>query len=178
MTCPDGETLSAYADGELGGAFEAEVAAHLEACPSCAAEVQSLSEVGHMAREAIAAIPADNVSPVFEVPTGTTCGRRRLPWMATAAAVLIAAAGLLVWRLETGKQPIEAEGSAKPPEAVAATGRDDVGEDGGPVVAAASDTPAPRPQSYADSVWEEVERRQRARAVAMRMYGIGTNGTL
>lgn len=45
------EQLSALLDGELGPAEQAELRAHVGACPQCAAELQELALVGQAARE-------------------------------------------------------------------------------------------------------------------------------
>ena len=43
--CPSGERLGAYLDGELADPAAQAVADHLEACPTCAAELDALREL-------------------------------------------------------------------------------------------------------------------------------------
>ena len=54
MRCRDvQELLSAHLDGELEGARAAEVTEHTDSCPACAAEVQRLSALDGMLRDAL-----------------------------------------------------------------------------------------------------------------------------
>jgi hypothetical protein len=90
------ERLSAYLDGELPAGERAEVAAHLAACPECAAFLAALSAVD----EAAGALPAEAPEGYFEAfparvrsrleaPRVASPGRRVPAWTWAAAAALL-----------------------------------------------------------------------------------------
>src|SRR5919109_4870615 len=107
-SCVDfSELLLDHLYGLLEPDEAAALRAHLETCPKCAAELVEaqkqqtlLSQAAQMYRdlapfvapvEKFAAVPAEEASPA---PVSTKARRfwhRRLPWVAAAAAVLVAA---------------------------------------------------------------------------------------
>jgi anti-sigma factor RsiW len=90
MGCPDEQTLTAFADGELPPRQAADVEQHLTGCQACAEAVQDLGQLNALGRSALTRIPV-------------TAARRTLPdvrprrfvsiaaGMSAAAAVLIGA---------------------------------------------------------------------------------------
>lgn len=113
-TCPSGERLGAYLDGELAEPAAQAVAAHLGSCPACAAELASLRELKALTSnlsvpevteeewmatwQAIAARVVPAAPPRRAAGVWSTTRRWRLALLPVAAAALFAlAAG--VWGL-------------------------------------------------------------------------------
>ena len=88
------ELLHDRADGLLGGEEAARIAAHLAACPACAAEAESIARL----RQRVADLPA-SVDPGVDLRPGIRALRaqrtrgNRAP-LAAAAVLVLAAAGL------------------------------------------------------------------------------------
>lgn len=106
MTCPNFESLSAFADREAPAAEAAFVRAHLSGCAACARRLRSIEA----ARRALAALPAPDAPPGFI--DSLLAGARPEPWWSrllgearagflqpagAVAAVGLAAAALLVF---------------------------------------------------------------------------------
>ena len=99
MSGHESERLSAYLDGELAAAEQAEVSAHLAACPECAAFLADLAAVDAEA----AGLPADAPDGYFErfpsrvvarleaAPATRARPRRPPVWTWAAAAALLLA---------------------------------------------------------------------------------------
>ncbi len=101
--------LDAYLSDELALEPAAEVAAHLEACEACSAELAAMQEVRHRLREAVRAEAAPG-SLRDGVERRLHAEYRRGParWLAVAAALAISlGAGLLVSERVTGYLPLE-----------------------------------------------------------------------
>ena len=60
---PDASTLMSYAAGSLPEALSVVVAAHLDVCPTCAAEVTELERIGASLFERIEAVPMLDTAP-------------------------------------------------------------------------------------------------------------------
>jgi len=112
MECERMETrIGAWLDGELPPAEAAEVAAHLERCPACAAELEGLRQLGAAIRRELprlaapealrAAVRAEAAAPPASPPPIALRRRRAAPrWLALAASVLllVGVAGEVAWR--------------------------------------------------------------------------------
>lgn len=95
--------LSAYVDGELGGAETLRLREHLRSCPGCAREVEALRAIKAMLGtlsepEPVAGFEERLVAAVFAAPAPRRKPALRLTWMA-ASAMAAAAATLLVLQL-------------------------------------------------------------------------------
>lgn len=49
--CPDGETLSAYLDGEIGEPWNSTIRSHLETCDRCRQRLKTLQRIDHILLE-------------------------------------------------------------------------------------------------------------------------------
>jgi ribonuclease E len=118
------ERLSAYLDGELPPEQMSAVAAHVAACPECAARLAEFAAVD----EAAAALAATAPSGYFEALPGRMrarveprrSGARRLPawtWAAAAALLLAVVTPLTLWRssLQMEPAPAREQPAAAPP---------------------------------------------------------------
>ncbi len=104
---PSESTLSRYSDGELTGMKARRVAAHLESCARCRATVAEVRALGESARAATAPAVrggtwtrveerrAGGERVILPVEPGAAPARNRLWFVAAAAAVAIAAIGLI-----------------------------------------------------------------------------------
>jgi len=102
---PDGVTLIEYADGALSGRAHADVDAHIASCRECSAVVDDLRRVQSAVRRLPPLEPSHAAWPRIERAlraSGASPRRSRWPWLAVAAAVMLAALGSLklvdVWR--------------------------------------------------------------------------------
>ena len=86
MTCPDAETLAAFAEGFLSPDEAAAVLAHLDECEDCMAAVEALNET----------IATRNVVPM----------RSNRTWWLVAAAGVIVAIGVLFAIREQQRTPM------------------------------------------------------------------------
>jgi predicted anti-sigma-YlaC factor YlaD len=105
IKCPEIiNELEAYRKGEAASELKALIAAHLDACPDCRSELKALEQLDVMLDTYQVAPPAvalgaelrrktaawENARPAY----GFNPGWRRLGWLASAAAVMLAA---LIW---------------------------------------------------------------------------------
>src|SRR5687767_13104726 len=103
-----GATLQDFLDGRLDAARQAEVRAHLEACPQCRAELETLRWVRDVA---LKQLPGEEVPPALtervaaaldavdraRPATSPLAGRRWRGWAAAGAIVVAALVLLLAW---------------------------------------------------------------------------------
>ena len=79
-TCPDPETLAAFAEGRLSATDAAAVVAHLDTCDDCTRDVALGMEAAEEEEDANADEPA---------PANVVRPRRWMPWVAAAAAAIL-----------------------------------------------------------------------------------------
>src|SRR5688572_19350770 len=110
--CDDKATLIAYLYGEVDAAMRASVAAHLETCARCAAEVTALGDVrAELAlwappdAELGFAIVRKSDQPTANVLRPAQWWRTVPAWAQAAAAVLVVAAGLGIANLQVRSGP-------------------------------------------------------------------------
>src|SRR5688572_30898503 len=115
FSCDDKATLIAYLYGEVDAAMRASVAAHLETCARCAAEITALGDV--RAELAMWAPPDAELgfaivkkselhtAPVLRPAPGVEWWRTVPAWAQAAAAVLVVAAGLGIANLQVRSGP-------------------------------------------------------------------------
>lgn len=95
--------LSAYVDGELGGAETLRLREHLRSCPGCAREVEDLRSIKAMLGtlsepEPVAGFEERLVAAVFAAPAPRRAAGFRFTWVA-ASAMAAAAATFLILQL-------------------------------------------------------------------------------
>ena len=108
MTCPDHETLSAFADGEVEAARAAETEQHLATCASCRQFVAEMRELDAWGRSSLRAIKAPPRRPAPEVLTapGPFWLRLLRPAPLATAAVMVAGLSLALWlAVQRGQRP-------------------------------------------------------------------------
>lgn len=121
--CADKERLVAYLYGEASAADRAAVAAHLETCAACAAELDALRDV----RTSLACWGAPQVELGFRVvrhpvrPTAAGWWRALRPVAVAAAVMLVAAAAAAVAKIElrVGREGLVVRAGASPAPAPA-----------------------------------------------------------
>jgi CHAT domain-containing protein len=79
-TCPDPETLAAFAEGRLSAADAAAVVAHLDTCDDCTRDAALGMQAAEEEEDANADEPA---------PANVVRPRRWMPWVAAAAAAIL-----------------------------------------------------------------------------------------
>jgi anti-sigma factor RsiW len=116
MPCPDCETLSAFADGQIEPPARAEIERHLSVCAPCCelvAEMRSLNSLGRASFEAIRLPPRPE--RMMAIESGSKRRLFRVPALAAAAVLLVSAAAALVarWTEAVRSKPVMA--STRPP---------------------------------------------------------------
>jgi anti-sigma factor RsiW len=122
MTCPDHETLSAFADGEVAAPGAVEIELHLSTCAACRRfvdELRALNAWGRSSLQAIKAAPRRTSLVILAVPQPFWLRLLRPVPLAAAAAVV---AGLLLalwFAVQTGERagtlPAPVRVAEKPP---------------------------------------------------------------
>ncbi|MDP9389204.1 MAG: zf-HC2 domain-containing protein [Actinomycetota bacterium] len=84
MTPHLGDLTSAFADGELDATTASAVVAHVEQCPTCAAEVRASAQVRDLVRR------LEPVEPLRPLVATVAAGPRRLAGLVAAAAAAVA----------------------------------------------------------------------------------------
>ncbi len=97
MSCPDQESLSAFADGELEAGRVAEVRAHLSTCAACQRFVEEIRELDALGQSSVREIIVTPVSIPKVVPLPVPWLRRVRPLALAAAAVVLAGLFVALW---------------------------------------------------------------------------------
>ena len=92
MTVPQHpQRLMAYADGELSGAEVVAVEDHLQSCPRCQREVESLRWLQMRTGQSTPAEPDSSLWPVLQARLSSrSVGTGRASWASTAFLILLA----------------------------------------------------------------------------------------
>jgi anti-sigma factor RsiW len=99
MTCDWVPKLDLYVDGELSGGELKEVEAHLQACPTCAADALNRMQLKRMTQSAGRRF---SPRPEFRLKIARTLDAAKRPWWAWRFAPVLAAAAALVLMLIPG----------------------------------------------------------------------------
>jgi protein-disulfide isomerase len=107
---PEHERLMAWHDGELAGAEEADVRAHVEGCADCRQFVQGMRAVGKR-------LAGWQVEPAtLKPPAARPVLRRPIVWIAAAAAAVLVAAAIVLPRVMRSEESEGAlQANARPP---------------------------------------------------------------
>ena len=90
MKCPNEFILSQYADGELQGSENKELAAHLEACPVCREQLADLKAENHLLVESVQGIDlCDSVREAVQPQRPEFTSMDRVAAVSIAAAILL-----------------------------------------------------------------------------------------
>jgi anti-sigma factor ChrR (cupin superfamily) len=110
MSCPDHETLSAFADSELDASERANIERHLTSCASCREFVEEMSRLDASGRVALRSISVtERRRSVVILETA-----KRSRWLAlAAAAVIVATVPLSIWFFSSKPKP-----AVEPPRTV------------------------------------------------------------
>src|SRR4030095_2726848 len=99
MTCDWVPKLDLYVDAELSGGELKEVEAHLQACPTCAADALNRMQLKRMTQSAGRRF---SPRPEFRLKIARTLDAAKRPWWACRFAPVLAAAAALVLMLIPG----------------------------------------------------------------------------
>ena len=106
MLCPDQESLSAFADGELQPAQAAEIQEHVRTCAACRGFVDELRELDAWGRASLGVITVTTRSTSTVATLIVPRLRLIRPVVIAAAAVIVAGAFVALWLVpHTGQGP-------------------------------------------------------------------------
>ena len=106
MSHPDGELLSALADGELAADESAAVRGHLQQCPACRAELAGLESVRRAVRWAmVPALPDSFERELLQSGAASVALRRRAAVAVAAVAAAVATVAIAAFPREPSTAP-------------------------------------------------------------------------
>jgi anti-sigma factor RsiW len=118
MSCPDRESLSAFADGAAEAASRAEIECHLAGCASCREFVAGMRQVNDRGRASLQAIRVDTRAEPMAIARKSSRTRLFRALIPAAAAVLLASvtALFIAQRINGGRTRPATASKQRPPE--------------------------------------------------------------
>ena len=116
MSCPDRESLSAFADGAVEAASRAELERHLVGCTHAANFGAGMCRLNERGRDSLQAIPVSaRVKPIVVVRKASRPRLIRALALAAAAVLLMSVAALLIAHRIKASRPMPVMVSKQPP---------------------------------------------------------------
>jgi hypothetical protein len=97
MCCPDPQTISAFADGELETSHAAEVERHIAKCASCRQFFEEMQWVDNCGRAALGAIRIEESTPANIIWSRPQRWKWARPLSLAAAAAVVLALSIWTW---------------------------------------------------------------------------------